>query len=622
MLSVTTLFSYEERNILLNQISREQLKDALVLNQEWVVYPSYYNRQGWDEFLGDLKDYYIKRGEKRLDYVWKVIKATDYIEYERSGNRNIMENPLNSNNKAIADLLIAELAEGKGRFTDQLINGVFHSCEMTSWALSAHVYLTTKRALPSYCDNVFDLTNGEMGNLLSWTYYFMKGEFDKVCPEIARRLRYELEERILKPYFNNDFGWMARQTNRVPQNNWNPWCNSNALISFMLLENDREVLANAVYESMRSVDQYLNYVKSDGACEEGPSYWASGPGRLLDYLQMLSSLTCNKVNIFDNMLIKNMGEYICRSYVGNGWFVNFADASAQSGGDPYLAYRYGEAVRSEQLINYSGLVRGNYNAPVPSTSMYRFLKALEVKNEISTIYPVEISKAFTWYPETEYCYLTNEEGLFLAAKGGFNNESHNHNDVGSFNLYIDQIPVLIDVGVGSYTRQTFSSGRYEIWTMQSNYHNLPMINGVPEKEGKQYKSRNVIAKSNFFSLDISRAYPETAQVNKWIRSYTLDGRNLTVTDDFRLNEALSPNIINFMTWGDVKKKQDGLITLSVNTLKAQLLYDHSVFNLQIDTIPLKDRNLSRVWGENVYRISFTAKSICKNGRYKFKIMKL
>ncbi len=37
-------------------------------------------------------------------------------------------------------------------------------------------------------------------------------------------------------------------------------------------------------------------------------------------------------------------EYMSRSYVGNGWVVNFADASAQGGGDPLLIYRFGKAV--------------------------------------------------------------------------------------------------------------------------------------------------------------------------------------------------------------------------------------------------------------------------------------
>ena len=82
-----------------------------------------------------------------LNYEWKVIRATDYLEYERSGERNIMQNPYEANRKAINALMLAELAEGKGRFIDQLINGAFYSCEMTSLVLSAHlVRQTTKRS--------------------------------------------------------------------------------------------------------------------------------------------------------------------------------------------------------------------------------------------------------------------------------------------------------------------------------------------------------------------------------------------------------------------------------------------------------------------------------------------
>jgi hypothetical protein len=39
----------------------------------------------------------------------------------------------------------------------------------------------------------------------------------------------------------------------------------------------------------------------------------------------------------------------------------------------------------------------------------------------------------------------------------------------------------------TYTRKTFSSQRYEIWTMQSGYHQLPKINGVDQMQGRQYK---------------------------------------------------------------------------------------------------------------------------------------
>ena len=48
-------------------------------------------------------------------------------------------------------------------------------------------------------------------------------------------------------------------------------------------------------------------------------------------------------------------------------------------------------------------------------------------------------------------------GFFFGAKGGFNAESHNHNDVGSCVMYFDGKPCLIDLGREEYTAKTFSS---------------------------------------------------------------------------------------------------------------------------------------------------------------------
>ena len=607
-----------------NTATKAQVKEALVMNQKWVTYPAYTDRQGWNNYLGELKDFYIKRGEAKLHFDWKIVRATDYLEFERSGDRNIMQGPFGSNTQAVADLLIAELAEGKGRFIDDLIDGVFRLCEMTSWSASAHNILQkTGRALPAYDDLVLDLSGGGTGNMLSWTYYFLKDEFDKVDPEISRRLRHELQMKVLDPYLKNDsFWWMARTNKGSMQNNWNPWCNSNALLCFMLLENDKNVLTDAVYESMRSVDEFLNYNHADGACDEGPSYWGHAAGKLFDYLEMLSTITGGKVNLFNNKLIKDLGEYIYRSYVGNGWVVNFADASAKGGGDAYLIYRYGKAVKSDGMIHFSGVVRNTLAPPTPATDIYRVFKSLDIRDELATVTPEIITEPFTWYSETEFCYLANKEGLFLASKGGNNGESHNHNDVGTFTLYMNYIPVMIDAGVGTYRRQTFGSERYTIWTMQSNYHNLPMINGVPEKDGGQYKAADAMAKKNFFSVNIAGAYPPEAKVDKWTRSYQLKGNTVRVNDAFTLKEAVAPNIVNFLTWGDVQKVSDGKISIAVNGVKASLTYDANAFDLNIETVVLDDTRLSNVWGEKIYRLSFTAKKLATKGSYSFTIAKL
>lgn len=625
--------AYTERNLLQKRIELKSLEKALVMNQKWVPYPVYTDRGGWDKLFGADKDALIKLGEKKLNYQWQVVKATDYLEYERSGSRSIMQNPFESNNRALSQLIVAELAEGKGRFMDQIINGVYFHCEMTSWALSAH--LSAQRvggSLPNHKEHIIELTSGEMGAMLSWTYYFFHKEFDKVSPLISKRLHSELQERILDTYMNeNRFWWMA--FNYKPGqmvNNWNPWCNFNVLQCFFLLENDREKLAKAVYRSMLSVDHIINYTNADGACEEGPIYWGHAAGKLYDYLQMLSDGTAGKVSIFNEPIIKNMGEYISRVYVGNDWVVNFADASAKGGGFAPLIFRYGKAVGSAEMTQFAAYLNKNSEAEQKrkenlsfGTDLYRGLQTYLYQADLEKEKPVHITASATWYPQTQVCCMTDKSGFFVAAKAGHNNESHNHNDVGTFSLYLNTTPLLIDAGVGTYTRQTFSDERYAIWTMQSNFHSLPFINGVAQKEGAKYKGTNVLfdAKKKNFSVDIATAYPQQAEVSSWVRSYQLKGATLKINDAFTLKSTKELNKVNFLTWGKVDISTSGKIGIEVNGQRISIDYDKNMFDAAIEKVKLDDKRLSNVWGNEIYRVTLLAKQLVLKGNYTYTITK-
>ena len=623
--TIAHLHAYEKRNLLQNEANFEKVKSALVMGQKWVPYPNYSDRSGWNVFLGNYKEEYIRKGEAYLDYEWKVVKATDYLEFGRSGNRTIMESPFNKNNTALSSLFMAEMAEGEGRFVDQIINGVFASCEMTTWSLSAHLGLQkVGGCFPSYEEHVIDLGAGNLASQLAWIYYYLKPSFDKVNPLISKRLRHELQSRILDTYMNEDhFWWMA--FNLKPGglvNNWNPWCNFNVLQCFFLLENDRDKLAEAVYRTMTSVDHFINYTHADGACEEGPSYWGHAAGKMYDYLQMLYDGTGGAVSVFDQPIIKNMGEYIARSYVGNGWVVNFADASAKGGGDADLIFRYGKATGSQVMMGYAAFLKSLSAKDVaPTGDIFRLFQTLLYRKEMAGTDVAYEVPAYSWYPETEFCYMTNKNGFFVAAKGGYNNESHNHNDVGTFSLYLNTTPVFIDAGVGTYTRQTFSSERYSIWTMQSNYHNLPMINGVPERFGLEYKATDARfdPKRMCFSANIATAYPAEANVKKWIRSYQLGKNSLKIEDSFSLSKADKPNQVNFLTWGKVDVSVPGIVTVEVNGEKARMTYDKSAFTPVVETVRLDDPRLSNVWGGQLFRISLNANKPSLSGSYTYTI---
>lgn len=626
MFASLSVVGYENRNLLQKQTTPERLGELLLKNQQWVKYPGYTDRAGWDELMGKNKQIIIEDGEKYLDYRWQVIKATDYLEYTRSGDRRVMQDIYDENLKAVSYLLLAELAEGKGRFTDQLINGVFYTCEMTSWTIHAHLSAQrVKGYFPHKGDHVIELVSGDTGAILSWVYYFMKDEFDKVNPLISQRLYQEIDERIMQPYLEETrFWWMASNIGEKGGfvNNWNPWCNASVLQCFLLLEDDPQRLSKAVYKSMVSVDKFINYNNNDGACEEGPTYWRHAAGKMYDYLRLLYDATGGKISIFNEPIIKNMGEYISRSYIGNDWVVNFADASAKAAFSYHLVCLYGKMIGSNEMMQFASYRGRHYpEKPYKGRDMYRSLENLRIDEELKKIEPIHTKQEFTWYPETEFCYI-NDGNLFFACKGGYNDESHNHNDIGTFSLYVNDMPVLIDAGVGTYTKETFGRNRYSIWTMQSDYHNLPKINGYSQSAGKQYKAVNMKTdkRKKSVSLDISKAYPEEAGVNSWIRTYTVKNRELTIKDQFDISDLQTRNQLNFLTCGDIDIRKDkGIIHITVEGNRTSLIYNKNDFEVEVETIVLDDPRLSDVWGSRIYRISLNAVKYAHKNTYQIKI---
>src|SRR3546814_930111 len=180
----------EKRDLLQHAVAESAIKSQLVLDKSWVRYPAYDDRAGWEKRTEPVRAQLITRGENDLDYEWRVVKATDYIEYEKSGSRTAMEAPFGANTNALSALVMAELCEGKGRFVDQIANGVWLFTEMTSWALSAHLPgpQASGRSLPDDSGHVIDLTAGDMGSFLSWTYYFFKESFRKIHPSLLLKV--------------------------------------------------------------------------------------------------------------------------------------------------------------------------------------------------------------------------------------------------------------------------------------------------------------------------------------------------------------------------------------------------------------------------------------------------
>jgi hypothetical protein len=298
-----------------------------------------------------------------------------------------------------------------------------------------------------------------------------------------------------------------------------------------------------------------------------------------------------------------MGEYIAKVNINGDRFLNFADCPGRVNPDYYMIARFGRRCSSEMLEGY-GLSNIHKNALKPSCSFigtaYRSIKDLCEPEYTHAEY---IAAEKIWFDGI--CVMAKREGtdtsngLYLAAKGGNNGESHNHNDVGSFIIYSDGNPLIIDVGVGTYTADTFNANRWKIWTMQSAYHNIPTINGKMQPPGGQYKADNILYNKDdgSLSMDLVNAYPKDSNIIYFKRSFSLDNGTVMITDDIKLNGHGEVEF-NLMT-ADIPDIKEGKIVFA-NGRIAQ--YDKTL-SADLDIIELNDKKIAAGWGRNeLYRI--------------------
>jgi hypothetical protein len=600
-----------DRNILANKAREIQLGKVLITDNSWNMLPGYKDRQFWQSLPVNIRQEYIKIAEEYLDYNWPVVKATDYLEFIRSGDRR--QGAYAAPSRALNSLVMGELVEGKGRFIDQIINAVWYYSEQTWWGWSAHLYFQkAPGGLPDVNEPTVDLGVGEITSDLSWTWYLFRDEFDKVHPLISQRLKQEIIHKALDPYFErDDFGYMGFKGGRP--NNWNPWVNYNMLNCFLLIETDPVKKVAEVQKIINSLDKFLNGYSDDGGCDEGPSYWGAAGALLYESLEILNKATGNKFDVFSDPLIQNIGKYFYQVNIHAPYFLNFADADATTGGNPSAVYRYGKAINDLQMQQFGAYLAklGKWGERSPSGKICDQIKNLGLLDEIKNAEGKEALVSDFWLPDTEVAGARDKGGsymgFFFGAKGGFNNESHNHNDVGTCVMYYDGKPCLIDLGREEYTAKTFSSERYQIWTMQSGYHTLPVINGTEQMQGEKFKAKNSYftanARSAAFSTDIAGAYPEKAAVKSWIRSYTLNrGKSFTISDKYELGALSGTTSSNLMTYCRVSEVKPGLLRFEGDGFTLNMSFNAKIVKPRIENIEVTDRSLRRYWPSGVTRV--------------------
>lgn len=619
---------------LLQKFSSQQIREWLIPHDQWRPFPK--TGEEWRKQLPDsLVKTIIANGEAALKQPFNNIPATVTLDYVRNGNRTRYENLSFAKRNQLFNLVLAEVVEDKGRFTDHIVDGIWSICEETYWGATAHVGMQKAGpGLGDVEDPTVDLFSAETVNILAWADYFVGNKLEKVSKLIRPRIYYEANRRVFTPLPAAKYAWMGNGNPKARLNNWAPWIMSNYVTASLLLETDPAKRLQAIELSQKITDQYINGLGDDGGCDEGPGYWFAAGGAVFDELNILASATNNKLNICHEPFIQKMAAYVFKTHIAGKYFINVADAHPEMTPDGLMLYRFGKAINNPQLTAFGSWSYHTLQHNKPAIVGFhrtRTLYNLFAVNEVQASHQSYTDVPDAWFSDVQMMVSRTNNDLFVASHAGNNNESHNHNDVGDFVIYADGYPVIIDVGAGTYTARTFGKQRYGLWFNTSPYHNLPVINGVAQGAGPKFTATDVRYSTNKsasqLTMNIKDAYPTQAGVSNWMRTVTANkSGSVIVTDNYQATSPLKTLTQSFMTICPTDITKVGKLMFDLpNGKKVFLDYNAKAWDVKREKMPLtepEDQGLKSGWKHHdIYRIILTAKNNTNKAIVKYLIYK-
>lgn len=592
---------------------------------DFTPFPKITDRTAWNALNTFRKKEVISLAESYLPYHYPVIPATLFMDYYRTGNRVHFENAYMERRRKLNTFVLAECIENNDRFMDPIIDGIFFLCEESAWQLPPHNTYTRDfgaDVLPDTTRPVLDLFACETGALLAMIYSLMKDKLDQLSEHICIRIEAELVHRIIKPYLNSHFWWMGKDDE--PMNNWTIWCTQNVLLTVFMLSSDpsnykvgvpissskddnwQSVREQVLKKSAKSIDYFLKEYGEDGCCDEGAQYYHHAGLCLFNTMEVMNSVANQTFDFYKDIKIKNIAEFICNVHVEDKYYINFADCSPIAGRSGAREFLFGKRIQSPEMMKFAAFDYKSSPDKLLSEELNLFYRVqslftndeLEAYDTSSPILHKDI------YYKSVGVLATHDSKYFVAVKAGDNCDSHNHNDTGSFTIYKNGQPFLIDVGVETYSQKTFSANRYDIWTMQSAYHNLPTINGEMQMAGHEYCAKDVVVdlsmNSSSISMDIATAYPKVANIESYIRKVTVQKeKSIQIEDKFSYSTGVESGkcILSLMTYEKPRIVNNIIYIGELGQIEVK-----GTVSMEYEEIQITDERLQIAWKHNVYRI--------------------
>ncbi|KJL40179.1 heparinase II/III domain-containing protein [Microbacterium trichothecenolyticum] len=578
----------------------------------------------------------LARAHDDLGRPWGVPLATAAARIHDDGDRVgwetvVFERQFRLARAAIAAAHHADDPElGRG-WLAEVLDGVWLICEQSSWCWPAHDDAFRERGsvLPTVTAPYLDLGAGEAVALLTWVDQLLGARLEARYPGIRSRIRHEARVRVFQPFTDRrDWHWIGLDGD---VHNWNPWIHGNVITAALRLLDDpseADERARIVALAIEGIDRYVSALPADGAIDEGYAYWWNGACRALEALDLVRHATGGVLDASGIAALRETVAFPHRMHLGGDWYLNLADGQARvSAAQPWHALH--RAAWNAGDSGAAAHAASHRCAGTPAATEHegfgRLLRGITDPVWVSAACDTPPFPRDVWLPSTEVLLAREHggtaRGLTVAVKGGHNGEHHNHNDVGSFVVASDGVPVIVDAGRPTYTLQTFGPGRYDIWTMQSGWHNVPVIGGVEQSPGAEFAASGVEVSVDgaSMSLDLSGAYAGAAP---WRRTVRLERetRRVVIEDAWPASAAEhveTPRTdektqVRMLLAGDVRRDAASVtVTPLDGATPVRISWPEGV-EASLVVRELDDPVLSSVWGARLTRLDLdvtTAESV-------------
>ncbi|MBO1300948.1 MULTISPECIES: heparinase II/III domain-containing protein [unclassified Enterococcus] len=492
------------------------------------------------------------------------LPVSGYRDFLRTGERLSFETAYFARRKQVSVLTLSLLQQKEVEVIEKLEQVLWEICNEYSWSLPAHLPIEGDHFRLDAATWI-DLFAAETGQMLAEIVSLFSTELSET---LTFRIRTEVAQRLFVPLIKETWSFESLE------NNWSAVIGGSiGMAALDLLERNAELQKEILVKVDRCVQSYLRSFGNDGACEEGISYWAYGFGYYCYFAEKYQQVYEDDRYLSDDK-VKRIAAFPFYVMIDEKEGVPFSDyhpAELPSGLLSFCHERFRVEIPEIKAMN-----------ELDFDHCYRFAPLL--RNLLWTKqYNGDSSKEiFHFFDDVAWGVLQSaKENLVFTAKGGRNDESHNHLDIGHFIFGTKETLFLTDLGAGEYTKDYFDEKkRYRFLVNNALGHSVPIIADAYQLSGTVSAENTSFQRTRtggIFKTELTHIYPRQARLLQMERTLEVDRtkRQLVLKDVFVSDKENQEVVENFITTHPVEVRE-GTVCIVGEKEKCEMLFSRPV----------------------------------------------